>query len=437
VDIVTHALASLALARGFFPRARGLVILFAVLAGMAADLDWFSNFFGPSNFLAWHSTYLHSIFAVFLFLTAIPGVPVARSHWGKRQELTPRHGNADGIPHNPQAVSDKADQRFWAGAFAAPACAAVLHVLMDACQSGGVMLFWPFSTKRFAADWLPSLDPWILVILIAAIAVPELLRLVSSEIGAKSNKPRGRTGALIGLALVVVYVGVRGTLHSNVAALLESRSFHGETARRVAIYPEALSLATWHGVVETESALNEIDVNAFATANFDADTSLRFYKPEASASLNAARNTRTAQRFLAVSQIPKASVEKTDVGYVVILRDLRYAAAGETSHEIAALIELDPDSKVTSEELVWARDLAVEHTQLVSPLNPSKPFLRGGSLVYSERNGGAPLFRRSRPDHRFIVAARATAGVAKRCGRRCNWQPPEWPRESTPTTNAV
>lgn len=357
MDIVTHALASLAVARGFFPRARGPVILFAVLAGMAADLDWFSNFFGPASSLAWHGTYLHSIFAVFLFLAAIPGVPVARSHWGKRQELVPQQGNAENALDDPHALSNKADQSFWAGAFAAPACAAVLHAVMDACQSDGVMLLWPFSSKRFAADWLPSIDPWILVIFLAAIALPELLRLVSSEIGAKSKKPRGRTGALIGLALVVVYVGVRGTLHSNVAALLDSRSFHGEAARRVAVYPEPLSLATWYGVVETESALNQIDVNAFATANFDADSSMRMYKPEASPALNAARNTRIAQRFLAVAQIPKASVEKTDVGYVVILRDLRYAAAGETSREIAALIELDPDSKVTSEELVWARDL--------------------------------------------------------------------------------
>lgn len=331
--------------------------MFAVLAGMAADLDWFSNFFGPAGSLALRGTYFHSIFAVFLILAAIPGVPIVRSHWGRKQELVPRQGNAEDVLNNPQALSKRVDQRFWAGAFAAPACAAVLHVVMDACQSTGVMLLWPFSSKRLAANWLPSIDPWILAILIAAIALPELLRLVSSEIGAKSKKPRGRTGALIGLALVVVYVGVRGTLHSNVAALLESHSFHGEAARRVAVYPEPLSLATWHGVVETESALNEIDVNALSTANFDADTSVRIYKPGASASLNAARNTRTAQRFLAVAQIPKASVEKTDVGFVVILRDLRYGATGDTSREIAALIELDPDSKVTSEELVWARDL--------------------------------------------------------------------------------
>jgi hypothetical protein len=50
-------------------------------------------------------------------------------------------------------------------------------------------------------------------------------------------------------------------------------------------------------------------------------------------------------------------MEKTEAGYIVVLRDLRYAAAGETQHEIAALIELDLNNKVRSQELVWGRDL--------------------------------------------------------------------------------
>ena len=238
-----------------------------------------------------------------------------------------------------------------------PLCAALLHIVMDTCQSNGVALFWPFSSRRFAEDWLPGLDPWILTILIACIALPELLRLVSSEIGAKSKKPRGQTGAIIGLALVLVYVGARATLHSNVLALMESRVFHGETPRRVSAFPESLSILTWHGIAETESALNEIDVDAASADAFDPDSSIRQFKPDPSSALDAARNTLVAKRFLATAQIPKASLEKTEGGYVVVLRDLRYAAAGETAHEIAAVIGLDPSNKITSQELVWARDL--------------------------------------------------------------------------------
>jgi membrane-bound metal-dependent hydrolase YbcI (DUF457 family) len=342
VDIVTHGLASLAVARGFFPRAGKAALISAVLVGCAADIDWFSQYWGPSSFLTWHGTYFHSIVAIFFFLAAIPSTPVVRHYLRAGQDIV---------------ASPRLANTLWVGTFAAPLCAGGLHLAMDACQSGGVMAFWPFSSKRFAADWLPPIDPWILTILIACIAMPELLRLVSSEIGAKSKKPRGQTGAIIGLALVLVYIGARATLHSNVLATMESRTFHGETPRRVTAYPESLSILTWNGVVETESALNEVEVSAFAPDTFDADSSVRQFKPDPSPALDAARNTAVARRFLAVAQIPKASLEKTEAGYVVVLRDLRYVAASDTQHEIAAVIELDSNNKVTSQELVWARDL--------------------------------------------------------------------------------
>jgi membrane-bound metal-dependent hydrolase YbcI (DUF457 family) len=310
--------------------------------GCASDVDWLSQYWGPSTFLTWHRTYAHSILGLFFFLAAIPSVPITRYYL---------------VPENRSVDSRKAAARLWAGLLKASFCAGLLHVAMDACQSDGVMLFWPFSSRRFAADWLPSLDPWILTILIAAIALPELLHLVGSEIGAKAKKPRGQTGAIVGLALVLVYIGARAALHSNVIALMESRTFHGETSRRASAFPESLSLLTWHGIVETESALNEIDVDAASASNFDPDSSVRLFKPEPSPALDAARNTAVARRFLATAQIPKASLEKTEVGYVVVLRDLRYAAAGETQHEIAAVIELDLNNKVTSQELVWAREL--------------------------------------------------------------------------------
>jgi hypothetical protein len=76
VDIVTHGLASLAVARGLFPRAGKLVMAGAVVAGTIADVDWLSKYFGPSAFLTWHGTYLHSIVVVFFFLAAIPSAHI-------------------------------------------------------------------------------------------------------------------------------------------------------------------------------------------------------------------------------------------------------------------------------------------------------------------------------------------------------------------------
>jgi membrane-bound metal-dependent hydrolase YbcI (DUF457 family) len=356
VDIVTHGLASLAVARGFFPRAGKAATFGAVLVGCVADIDWLSNYFSPSTFLTWHRTYTHSLLTALLISAVVPAILLAGIFWGGLgfEVPIPKGGT---IPDDPRTLRKPVVRAILLALFLAPLSAAIVHIAMDACQSSGVSLFWPFSSRRVAADWLPGIDPWILTILIACIALPELLRLVSSEIGAKDKKPRGQTGAIVGLALVLVYVGARATLHSNVVALMESRTFHGESVRRASAFPESLSLLTWHGVVETEGALTEIDVEAFSPDTFDADSSVRQFKPEPSPALDAARNTSAARRFLATSQIPKASMEKTETGFLVVLRDLRYAAAGEAKHEIAAVIELDPNNKVLSQELVWSRDL--------------------------------------------------------------------------------
>jgi len=356
VDIVTHGLASLAIARGFFPRAGKAAVASVVLVGTIADIDWLSKYFGPSAFLSWHGTYTHSVSLAVVISLFLPVILFLAIFWGGLgiDVVLPK---SEVKPDDLRAARNLALRNVIIGVFTAPFCAALVHIAMDACQSDGVALFWPFTSRRFAADWVPSLDPWILTILVAAIALPELLHLVGSEIGAKSKKPRGQTGAIVGLALVLVYVGARATLHSNVIALMESRTFHGETPRRASAFPESLSLLTWHGIVETESTLNEIDVDAASANNFDPDSSVRLFKPEPSPALDAARNTAVARRFLATAQIPKASVEKTEAGYVVVLRDLRYAAAGETQHKIAAVIELDLNNKVASQELVWARDL--------------------------------------------------------------------------------
>jgi LexA-binding, inner membrane-associated putative hydrolase len=344
MDPVTHGLASFAMTRALFPRAGKVVIAGTVVAGCAADADWLALYFGPAAALSWRGTYFHSLLAAVLVALLIAVALFAILFSGFFREAS-RPG-------------ETVVMRVFALTFP-PLCAALLHVGMDACQASGVMLLWPFTTKRFAADWLPPVDPWILAILLLALAGPELLHLVSSEIGAKSKRPRGQLGALVGLLLLLTYIGLRAALHANAVGLMESRSFHDEPARRAWAYPETLSLLTWHGIAETESALNEIDLNLAATGTFDPDTSSQIFKPESSPALEAALKTRVAKEFLAAAQVPKAGVEKTDVGYVVILRDLRYSISGATRREIIALIELDPDGNITAQELVWARELRV------------------------------------------------------------------------------
>jgi hypothetical protein len=81
------------------------------------------------------------------------------------------------------------------------------------------------------------------------------------------------------------------------------------------------------------------------------------FKPELSPALEQARQSDAAKKFLAIARFPKASIEKTQEGYEVQFRDLRYVATGETQHELAVRVETDHAGKVRDDELVWAREL--------------------------------------------------------------------------------
>ncbi len=225
---------------------------------------------------------------------------------------------------------------------------------MDVAQWQGVQLLWPFRQTRFAADWLPSIDPWIITILLATVLLPEFFHLISSEIGAKDKKPRGFVGAIIGLLFVFLYVGLRAELHSAAVAQLQNRIYVGEAPRKVAAFSEFTSLVSWRGLAETESALHEVTARINAPRGAALDFGTNLFKPEPGAMLQAAQETATAKRFLRVARFPRAIVQKTDAGTEIQVRDLRYAAAGETNREPMLTVDFDAAGKLTSEGIVWA-----------------------------------------------------------------------------------
>src|SRR5271163_4535760 len=336
MNIVTHGLASLALARAAWPRAPRRMWIVAVAAGVIADVDLASAWWGAGAYLHWHRTYTHGL------LTA--AVVAALFGTGYRfladDDLRGRFSTSNAL------------------VLALAACC--LHLLMDMFGWEGAAVLWPFSSRRFAMDLVVNADPWIIAVLLGALLFPELLHLVGAEIGVQDKKPRGRIGALVGFAMIVFYLGLRANFHSEVMTLLESRSFHGESAKRAAAFPEALSPVSWHSVVETERALHELTVMVGPVEAFDPESADTSFKPEPSAALEAAQKTRAAQDFLKVARFPHATVESSTAGSRVEIRDLRYAAVGETKREILVAVSLDTANRVVAQEIAWAQDAAQE-----------------------------------------------------------------------------
>jgi inner membrane protein len=328
MDVLTHGLASYSVTRAAFPRASRATLLAATLAGAAADLDQLSVYGGTSAFLTWHRTATHSIVGVLLTV----GVFLAVASL-----IQQNNPNTDGI----------------GTVFVALLAACSLHTAMDLTQNQSVELLWPFRAQRYSADWVAHFDLWILLILLAGSLLPQLLALVTEEIGAKSNAPRGRIGAMLALVGVFIYIGARFVLHGNAVAMIDARTYRGELPHRVEAFAESESPFRWRGIVETERAFHDLELDLARASSFNPDAAVVYYKPEASAPLDAARTSESVRRFLETAKFPKATVEKTDTGYRVELRDLAERQEARSGLRVTAIVETDTNAKVLSDELAW------------------------------------------------------------------------------------
>ncbi|HXL21564.1 MAG TPA: metal-dependent hydrolase [Candidatus Dormibacteraeota bacterium] len=325
MDPLTHALASYTLKRAAFPRLARPATVAMVVAGTVADFDLLGAHAGPSAYITWSHTFCHSLLAA-IFISVLAAAAFFFLH---------REDPAKHIA--PLAV------------FVPALAASLLHLVFDLCQAQGIKLLWPISDRRFALDWLPHLDLWILAILLAGLLLPKLSSLVTEEIGAKSKGPRGRVGAVVALCAVLIYTGARGTLHSIAVATLDSRAYHGESPRRVAAFPQTASPFTWDGMVETERAILEVPVSVGPGASFDPESAHTSYKPDSSPALDAALRTATARRFLAYARFPQASLENGPEGYRIRLR----AYAPDPDFRIQALIDVSSSGQILSESLSY------------------------------------------------------------------------------------
>jgi membrane-bound metal-dependent hydrolase YbcI (DUF457 family) len=311
-----------------------------VLAGTIADLDLVSALFGPGAYLDARLTFTHSILGTLVIIA----IAVGSALWVRAKR---------GAPQRPSATSDPGIAML----VIATAPMTVAHILLDVCTSAGVALFWPWRQTRFALDWLPRVDPWILALLLAGILLPELSGLVGSEIGTKDKSPRGRNGAIAALTLLLIYIGARAILHGNAVAQLDAHTYRGELPQHLAAFADPVSLVNWHGVVETTNQICAVNVPATESTRFDSESGSCSHKPENSSFLQAAQQTADVKKFLQASRFPKASVGPAADGAEVVVRDMRNIVGNEKRYAVAAYVLLDGNGQVTSQVITWEREL--------------------------------------------------------------------------------
>lgn len=358
MDPLTHGVASFALQRAFFPKAKFATVAAMLVAGLLADLDSLAALFGPAAYITWHRNATHSLLAalftaplaVLLSFAVLLAFGIAS--WGGIV-IPLGKGAPSEAAQDPRTTARQDAKALVYRALLACLASALLHLALDVCQTDGISLLWPLWSRRFSLDVLPKIDPWLLTVLIAAIVLPELFRLVSDEIGARSKRPRGRNGAIVGLSVVLLYLGLRVLLHANTLTSLEARTIAGETPHGVGAFPDSTSPFLWHGIVETQSAMNLVNMRSMGGEVSYASGITTLRKPDPSPVLAAAQNSGAAIVFVRFARFPKATVQTELEGYSVEIQDLKDQVTEEQSRAIFADINLDKSAKVVSSELQW------------------------------------------------------------------------------------
>lgn len=338
MEPVTHALMSLTIARAAQKRLPRFGAAMIVAAGVAADLDYVSYLGGPSAFLRFHRTVLHSLLGLVVMACAMACAFVIAA-----KRIGPK-----------TAASNPSPSLRFGAAVVVCAIGAVGHLLLDLASGIGVQLLWPFHSEWFAWDLLTNLDPWILFVLAAGLLLPMLFRLVGDEIGDRKKKASGVAGAIITLVLLFAYLGARGTFRSQATALLLSREYHKREPLSAGSFPYSTTPLEWRGVVVTDNTVELVDVPVGTGAEFDSDRSVTRYKPDDSPALEKAQATAAAEGFLRYARFPIASLSRVEDGYRIEIQDLRFAPDDTSLDNIFVRVDLDSSLRVTSQGLRFA-----------------------------------------------------------------------------------
>jgi len=282
-----------------------------VLAAEAADCDVLWLVKGPIQAFQHHRGITHSFLGVpFLAAATLGFVYLVHRYWLGRRK--PRPG------FSPPR---------WGYLYTLAVVAALSHLLLDYATAYGIRLFQPFNWRWYSWDIMFIFDPIMFAVLVLGLVMPSLFGLVDQDIGVRRRGPRGRGAAVFALLCVLVLYGFRDYQHRRALNAMNSVTYNGATAQRIAAYPYMVSPFQWLGVVETANFFQTVPVDS-STPQVDPHGGSRtFYKPEETNVTRAAKASYYGRVYLDWAVFPYVQSEKLDAegkGYLVRFQDLRY-----------------------------------------------------------------------------------------------------------------
>jgi membrane-bound metal-dependent hydrolase YbcI (DUF457 family) len=196
MDNLTHSLFAMTLSRTPLSRAGRGTTAALLLASNAPDIDIVAAARGAVSYLSWHRGPTHGPLGVVGL-----GVVTAGIVWAGRQVVDRRRARAG-------AAADAAPDASFAMLVAVSIIGVLLHVLMDLPTSYGTRLLSPFSWRWFTTDWMPIVDIYLLLMMVAGIGF-----------GRPSPAARRRNVTIV-LVLMAANYGVRAVAHHQALELV-------------------------------------------------------------------------------------------------------------------------------------------------------------------------------------------------------------------------
>jgi membrane-bound metal-dependent hydrolase YbcI (DUF457 family) len=336
LDNVTHTLFAVTLARTALGRAGRGTMAALVVASNIPDIDIVATARGGVNYLRWHRGPTHGPLGIIGL-----GLAAAAIVWLAYRVVDRRSRPPGASPDAP----------FYMLA-ALGMIGALLHVLMDLPTSYGTRVLSPFDWHWFAVDWMPIVDVYLLMVLIAMLGF------------GRPSAEMHRRKAAIALAFMAANYGVRAFGHHEALSLAprlfgptlpqrcDPREAAGEPVDRwprpqpstaalepgrrclmeIAAMPTFTSPFRWRIVAQMSNAYEIHDIDLLDARFRDPDTrndafwrtSLR-YPNQWSPVVEKAAATTTAQVFLGFSRFPAARVATDRQGIASVRwNDIRF-----------------------------------------------------------------------------------------------------------------